>query len=126
MDRNEIHGQSPEAGAKIDITPWLGTWRNSNEKTQWIQSFHMEMEGNDCKVSLTGANEPADWGSVPATLYMDNIGELAFFAEIDLPEVRAHLAANMNKGLWVIAAFLHFKDENRPNFLCREFYYLDK
>lgn len=43
----------------------------------------------------------------------------------DLGAVEAVLAANTNKGLIIIAAFLRFKADadQRENFLCREFYY---
>ena len=60
------------------------------------------------------------------TTYSDNIGETAFLAFYDLGFVKSHLAANTNKGLIVIAAFHRFENSERPNFLCREFYYRER
>ena len=57
------------------------------------------------------------------TPYLDNIGERAFCARYRRDGFASLLAANMNKGLWVIAAFHDFSDPDRANFLCREFYY---
>lgn len=125
MERNEIHGRRPDAGATVDLAPLLGDWRNSNDKTEWIKSFRLSHEHGESLIHIQAAVAPYDWGRTPVTFYLDNIGEVAFFAELDFPDMQARLAGNMNKGLWVIAAFYNFKDDKQPNFLCREFYYLD-
>lgn len=102
----------------------LGTeWVNSSPTTSWIRGFTLTRKDGAGVLRVLGAGEPADWGEVPATLYQDNIGEPAFSAVYDLGHVEATLAANSNKGLVVIAAFLRFTDEERPNFLCREFFF---
>ena len=75
-------------------------------------------------ITVHGAQELDDWGSRDITVYRDNIGEMAFSATYDLEQLEGILAANMNQGLFVIAAFLRFKPgEDHSNFLCREFYY---
>nr|WP_198151916.1 hypothetical protein [Kibdelosporangium sp. MJ126-NF4]CEL20950.1 hypothetical protein [Kibdelosporangium sp. MJ126-NF4]CTQ95536.1 hypothetical protein [Kibdelosporangium sp. MJ126-NF4] len=95
-----------------------GCWVNSNPATEWITGF--TLDGSTLRV--TAANDPTDWGTTEATLYMDNLGEPAFHAVHDLGAFSATLAANTNKGLTIIAAFLDFKGK-RENHLCREFYF---
>jgi len=112
--------------ARVDIGPLLGTWVNSNHETEWIRQLVLARRGDAFTIhvhSAGTAGEPADWGEIEVSTYTDNIGELAFHAVYDLDAVHAVLAANTNKGLIVIAAFLAFKDGSRPDFLCREFYY---
>ncbi|ONI81369.1 hypothetical protein ALI144C_22075 [Actinosynnema sp. ALI-1.44] len=107
--REFFHRPAPGARAQ---------WVNSNPSTQWITGF--TLDGGTLHV--TAAEEPTDWGTTRATLYMDNLGEPAFHAVYDLGSFSATLAANSNKGLVIIAAFLDFKG-TRDNHLCREFYF---
>jgi hypothetical protein len=48
--------------------------------------------------------------------------ENAFCARYERDSVESFLAANMNKGLCIIAGFHKFKDGKQTDF-CREFYY---
>lgn len=124
MERNEIFGSQPQVGEHIDASAVLGTWRNSNEKTIWIAGFTLAQNDGAYTLDLEGCGEVVDLQNIPVTFYKDNIGELAFSAQADLGFAQVLLAANMNKGLWVIAAFYTFCDDSeRPNFLCREFYF---
>ena len=122
MERNEIHGSMPLTDATIDFNPVLGLWINSNEKTLWLKQFTLSQQPERIVMRTTCAHEPNDWGEAEVTPYLDNIGERAFSAEYHLAAYNTLLAGNMNKGLWVIAAFYRFKDE-RPNFLGREFFF---
>lgn len=108
---------------QADITPLVGRWVNSNPTTEWIKKFTLAEKNGVFTLHVFSANEPTDWGEIEVSAYQDNIGEMAFHAVYDLGFVEAMLAANSNKGLIVIAAFLRFRDgDNRTNFLCREFY----
>jgi hypothetical protein len=95
-----------------------GDWVNTNPDTKWITGF--TITGNTLNVQ--GAPESPEWGETTITTYLDNIDEPAFRAEYDLGPVRAVLAANTNKRIIIIAAFLHFTDDEKANFLCREFF----
>jgi hypothetical protein len=99
--------------------PLPGEWVNSNKDTSWITGFTLSPAG---ELQVHAATGPEDWGTVQATTYVDNLGEPAFRAEYALPGFTATLAANTNKGLIIIAAFLAFEDD-RPNYLCREFFF---
>jgi hypothetical protein len=123
MERNEIYGDQPKPDTVIDFTPVLGTWMNSNTQTKWIEKFTLTKHDEQIIMHAYGTQSPKDWGETEVTPFVDNINEKAFCARYELDSVESLLAANMNKGLWVIAAFLQFKDGNQPNFLCREFYY---
>ncbi|MEG4581613.1 hypothetical protein QUA71_18660 [Microcoleus sp. MON1_C5] len=123
MERNELYGHQPESGKIIDFTPVLGTWINTNTKTRWIEKFTLTKHDEKIIMHAYGTQSPKDWGETEVTPFVDNLNENAFCARYELDSVESLLAANMSKGLWVIAAFLTFKDGNQPNFLCREFYY---
>lgn len=111
------------AGGQVDVAPLLGTWVNSYPETEWIRRFVLARRDGAFVLRVEAARPPHDWGEVEITTYTDNIGELAFHAVYDLPDLHSVLAANTNKGLVVIAAFHRLKDGSRPNYLCREFYY---
>ncbi len=123
MKRDEIYGNQPKSDALIDFTPVLGTWINSNEKTAWIEKFTLVKRNHKIFIHAYSAQSPQDWGEAEDTTFIDNIGEKAFYSHYNVGSVESLLAANMNKGLWVIAAFHKFKDGEQSNFLCREFYY---
>lgn len=114
----------PDSASEVDISPLLGNWVNSNHQTNWIKRFTLGKKGSVFTIHAHGAREPFDWGEIEITTYVDNIGELAFHAVYDLETIRSLLAANTNKGLIIIAAFIRFKNVGeRSNFLCREFYF---
>ncbi|NEO64684.1 MAG: hypothetical protein F6J98_31485 [Moorea sp. SIO4G2] len=127
MKWNEIHGETqsyqPNNNAQLDLSAILGTWINSSEKTEWIKKYTITQEGDRVFINVYGANSPEDWGKVEVTTFVDNLGQTAFHAQYNLDGVEPLLAANMNKGLCVVAAFIKFNNGDRPNFLCREFYY---
>ncbi len=127
MKWNEIYGETlsyqSNSNAQIDLDAILGTWINSNQQTEWIKKFTITQQDDRLFINAYGADSPEDWGKVEVTTFVDNLGQTAFNAYYNLDGVEPLLAANMNKGLCVIAAFLKFKDGERTNFLCREFYY---
>lgn len=135
MKWHEIHGETQsyqlDGNVQIDLNAILGTWINSNQQTEWIKKFTITQHSDRVFIHVYGGNSPEDWGQVEITTYVDNLGQTAFSAQYNLDGVEPLLAANMNKGLCIIAAFLKFKDGakrsstggNRPNFLSREFYY---
>lgn len=123
MQRNEIYGNQPNRETLIDFTPVLGTWMNSNTKTRWIEKFTLTKHDEQIIMHAYGAQLPKDWGETEVTPFVDNMNhENAFCARYDRDSVESFLAANMNKGLCIIAGFHKFKDDKQTDF-CREFYY---
>ena len=111
-------------GGQVDLSGLCGTWYNTNEETRWIARFELLQRDGAFHIHAFGVKEPLDWGIRAMTTYSDNIGESAFYTVYDLGDLEAVLAANTNKGLVIIAAFLNFKDNSgRANYLCREFFY---
>ena len=122
--REFFHRTHP-AESKAPTKSLAGEWINFNADSQWIKGFTLTGKGTDGTgvLRVTGTDDRGEWGETEVSLYMDNIGEPAFRAVYDLGEVEAVLATNTNKGLAIIAAFLHFRDEDKPNYLCREFFF---
>jgi hypothetical protein len=99
-----------------------GDWVNTNPDTQWIKSFTLAENGHAFTLDVLGATDPADWGEVEITTYLDSAGEPAFHAEYDLGPVEAVLAGNTGKSIIIIAAFFRFKGDESANTFCREFF----
>lgn len=127
----ETQNSQPDRNAQIDLNAILGTWINSNQQTEWIKKFTITQQSDGVFINAYAGNSPEDWGKVEVTTYVDNHGQTGFSAHYNLDGVEPLLAANLNKGLCIIATFLKFKNGvkrsstkgNRPNFLSREFYY---
>jgi hypothetical protein len=99
-----------------------GDWVNTNPDTKWIKSFTLAENGHAFTLDVLGATDPADWGEVEITTYLDSAGEPAFHAEYDLGPVEAVLAGNTGKSIIIIAAFFRFKGDESANTFCREFF----
>jgi hypothetical protein len=117
----EFFSQTAEAPPRT-ADALTGGWTNTNPTTKWITSFTVTGDGEKFTMHAHSATTPTDWGEAELITYGDNIGEPALYAEYDLGTVRAVLAGNGNKGLIVIAAFLHFPGDESANHLCREFF----
>jgi hypothetical protein len=100
----------------------VGDWVNTNQDTRWLKGFTLTGDGDRYTLRVLGAREPADWGEVEITTYLDGAGEPAFRAEYDLGPVQALLAGNTGKNIVIIAAFLRFRDHEPDNEFCREFF----
>lgn len=122
--KHTVGRQAGETQVQADITPLLGTWINTYQATQWVKQIVLAKRGDAFTVRVFSVGPPDDWGEVEIATYNDNIGELGFRAIYDLGFADVLLAANTNKGLIIIVAFLNFKDgSGRTNYLCREFFY---
>ena len=100
----------------------VGDWVNTNPDTRWIKGFTLTGDGDRYTLHVLGAREPADWGEIEITTYLDGAGEPAFHTEYDLGPVRAVLAGNTGKNIVIIAAFFRFGDNESDNEFCREFF----
>ncbi len=122
---------APTGAVALDVTPFLGTWLNTNSATRGIAKIILENRGNTLTVHAFAACEPApcDWGEIQAeTIYADRILShkgIAFTALYDLGFMESHLQANVNQGLLVVASLTTFQDgSGRSNYFSREFFHL--
>jgi hypothetical protein len=114
----------------IDVTPFFGTWRNTNEKPFWVTGVRVEPLDGSVLVEVSGGvnGSPDAWGPVPAThLYgssLDSSAGGAWRASYDLGFCDVDLEANLNQGLLVVAQFIRMKDDSgRSDRAVREFFY---
>ncbi len=125
MERQEVYGIEPQAGMTVDFTPELGKWVNFNPKSQGIQAFSLAQRDEGLIIHVSRAGLGEDWGETVLMPFLDNVGEKAFYAVYDRPQLKSCLAADLARGLWSVVAFHQVKDRSQPNFFTREFYYRD-
>lgn len=120
----------PAPRTPIDRAPFLGTWRNTNEKPFWLTGVHVEpLDGSLVIEAKGGVNgSPGDWGPAPAThLYgasLESATGGAWRASYDLGFCDVDLEGNLNQGLLVVVSFVRMKDgSGRADRAVREFFY---
>lgn len=128
--RDNENRDIPAPRPPIDIAPFLGTWRNTNEKPFWISGLRVEPLDGSLVITVTGGanGSPESWGPARAThLYgaaLDSRTGGAWRASYDLGFCETDLEANLNQGLLVIAGFVRMKDASgRSDRAVREFFY---
>ncbi len=107
----------------IDFKSVLGTWENSKPDSQGIRQFTLRQLQQQLLFHPQGMLAPEDWGEVEATPFIDAKGERAFLADYEFDTHKLYIAANTNKGLWILAT--HYVSDSalsQPNFLRREFF----
>ncbi len=111
----------------VDLTPYLGTWRNTYRHTRGISHLELLRDGDEFLVHAYGIAAQRDWGTVIALAYAQTVGSRdpsGFFAKYDFEFMEMQLAANFNKGLLIVAAYNRFKDgSSRADYFTREFFY---
>ncbi|HEX7155107.1 MAG TPA: hypothetical protein VF618_26790 [Thermoanaerobaculia bacterium] len=111
----------------IDLSPFAGSWRKTNEAPQWIDHLDARVEGDALHVHIFGS-DPSDWGERRAeAVYAtpaDPAKGTAFLARYDLTDANVEVEANVNLGLMVVATWVRWKHDNgRSNAFTREFFY---
>ncbi|HYC90753.1 MAG TPA: hypothetical protein VEO54_16165 [Thermoanaerobaculia bacterium] len=126
---NENH-TFPMPRPPVDVTPLLGTWRNTNERPLWVTSLRVEPLDGSLAIGVRGGvnGSPEEWGLAPAThLYGSSLQSAsggAWRASFDLGFCDADLEANLNQGLLVVASFVRLKDgSGRADSAVREFFH---
>jgi hypothetical protein len=126
----DLPGTDAVPARAIDITPYLGRWVNTNRSSKGITSFTLAVREGRTFIHASAANAPFDWGEQEATLYSSGVEgstTSAFNAVYGFGFAESFLAANLNAGLIIIAAYTRFNDESgRSNYFSREFYFHDK
>lgn len=117
--------------AIVNLEKLFGRWLNTNRETRGITECVVAREGNQIKVSITGAGDelPMEWPTVTAHA-LANLEEEAgqstgaLMATFDLGFMRVETHMRINKGVFVIVLFATFVDDSgRSNYLNREFFY---
>jgi hypothetical protein len=116
-----------ERTASVDLEELTGLWKNTKRASQVIRELTLTKNGDAYELNAFGVGAPRDWGKVvviPHASGVDAHDPAAFFAVYDFDFMQILLAANMNKGLLIIASFNTLRDGGaRPNYFSREFFY---
>lgn len=111
----------------IDLSPFAGSWRKTNEAPQWIERVETRVDGDALQVRVFGS-DPSDWGERRAAAVFATPADLtkgtAFLAHYELPDAEVDVEANVNLGLMVVATWVRWKEGiDRSNAFTREFFY---
>jgi hypothetical protein len=113
--------------ARVDLTPLLGSWRNTYRGSKGIERVVLSRNGDDYLFQASGIGSDADWGQVQIIPHApDVVGRTpaGFLAEYRFDFANLSLAANEAKGLLIIASFMTFRDASgRSSYFTREFFY---
>jgi hypothetical protein len=116
-----------ERTATVDLGELTGLWKNTNRATRVIRELTLTKNGEVYELQAFGADAPRDWGKVsviPHAGGVDAHDPAGFLAVYDFDFMQMFLAANMNKGLLIIASYNSFRDgSGRSNYFSREFFY---
>ena len=118
-----------ENKSKLDCSPLLGTWLNTDCQARGIIRIAFNMRGDSFTAHAFGACEPSpcDWGETDAALFADTVAsreQMNFSAFYDFGFMDAHLQGYIRQGVLVVATFSRFKDDSgRSNYFVKEFFY---
>jgi hypothetical protein len=111
----------------VDMEELIGLWKNTNHATRVIRELILTKNGDSYELRAFGAAAPRDWGTVvvvPHAGGVDAHDAAGFLAVYEFDFMQMFLAANMNKGLLIIASYNTFHDgSGRSNYFSREFFY---
>ncbi len=113
--------------APVDLGELTGCWKNTKRATRVIRELSLTKNGDAFELTARGAGAPRDWGTVavvPHAAGVDAHDPADFLAVYEFGYMQMVLAANMNKGLMIIASYNAFRDgSRRSNYFSREFFY---
>ena len=110
---------------------FLGSWVNTNRKTQGIEGINISLAEDVLWVSASGvgANDPIQWPATRAKV-LANLEEeagqraVALAVTFEFGFMKAETYLRINKGVLVIVLFNTFLDgSGRSNYVNREFFY---
>jgi len=129
MAGDDPHDHLNHRSGTVDLSPLLGSWRNTYRRSKGIHRVVLAREGERYMLHGWGIGCDVDWGQVPVIPHAINVasGEPAgFLARYDFGFSELALAANEAKGLLIIASYSTFRDGSaRSNYFTREFFYLE-
>jgi hypothetical protein len=101
-----IESEPKKDRAAVDLSPFVGNWVNSCDAEQWLTHFTLFADNQGWQLQIhTSEFQP---NPVPVTSYLDNMGYLAFKAEIELADRQLIIAANTQNALVVMTTFERF------------------
>lgn len=106
----------------LGFRPLLGTWMNTHERAQWLVGFTLAESDLGLTLELLPVSSDETWGIAPCHSFAIKPGESSFLARLQQSEIKAELAAFTNKGLFVVAAYLEYRQRPERNYLVREFF----
>ena len=116
--------------AKTDYSYFIGNWKNSHQTSKGIAAFEIREGGKGPEISVSGIETgyyPGEWGSQPVSFLLsgpDQTTASAFSATFEIGGRSLFLAANINKGLIIIAIYAQANaGSGVPSLFTREFYY---
>lgn len=120
------------AAARLDPSPALGRWVNTNPATRGIAEIHLGRRDGGVELRVLGADEgaPIDWGATAAEVLAnveeeDGVPTVALAARYDLGDQRVDFQVRPNKGVLVPATFdLFAPGDPRFGYFGREFFRL--
>lgn len=111
--------------AAPDVSPLLGTWVNTDPRSDYISKLTVAERNGRIYVRAYGTNssEPIDWGEIEATPYGTHEA-IGFHARYDFGGIETCIAANQKLGILVIQSYISFRDtSDRVNRFAREFFH---
>lgn len=118
-----------ESEVRLDVSPLLGTWWNTDKATRGISKLVLSEERRALVVQAFGAcfPDPCDWGKVGASAFSSSVHSreaMAFTAHYDFGFMETTLAVYMKSGILVLDSFNAFKDSSgRCDYFSREFFH---
>ena len=118
-----------KASGRLDPSPLLGTWLNTDSQARGIIKIDFSLNGDSFNMHAFGACEPSpcDWGEISAALFADTVESREganFSAFYDFGFMAAYLQGYIRQGVLVVATFNRFKDgSNRSDYFMKEFFY---
>ena len=119
-----------DKGVEIDLSPFLGTWKNTKPNSGQIIKIVMEVTDGQLTMHSfgAGANGSAliDWGKAKCRVFSDGVNSItanAFFAKYTFDFMDVEISSNVKYGVLVVQAYSVFKDASqRVDYYTREFY----
>ncbi len=112
-------------GARPDFTRLLGQWRNLDDATQGLLQLTLCSDGELHTLHVLGADrdETADWGQVGASFYVaeGTTQALGFHAKFTRNGLNTYIAANLNKGIYVVQTYTSGVN-NGPGIFSKEYF----
>jgi hypothetical protein len=112
---------------EVDLSPLLGSWRNTYRKSKGIHRVVIVREGDRYMLHAWGTGCDDDWGQVTVVPHATHVASrepAGFLARYDFGFSELSLAANEAKGLLIIASYSTFPAGGaRSSYFTREFFY---
>lgn len=130
----QMAGDIPIAGGNtaggLSLSGLLGTWMNTYRHSKCISHVTLTAREDGYYLHAHGVGSPSDWGEIKVTPHAANVDSSvadAFWGQYDFGFLKMFLAANLNKGLLIIASYNSFNDgSDRSSYFARQFFYRKK